>query len=191
MSNFKRGDLIFLSKPYVYVLNNNQRGKRCDHCFLKNDNLKRCSQCEFLYFCDRNCQRKAWDIHKNECKCIMRASPKQPSASMRLISQIFFKIKKYGYDEPYEEIHDRKVSFRTLMSHASEIKQNGKACQQMVALIGTLKDYIGQCNIPPTEEFIEIFGKMCINTFSICDSEMQSIGSGIYLGYVKLFSKIY
>ncbi|XP_035224170.1 histone-lysine N-methyltransferase SMYD3-like isoform X2 [Stegodyphus dumicola] len=159
MSNFKRGDLIFLSKPYVYVLNNNQRGKRCDHCFLKNDNLKRCSQCEFLYFCDRNCQRKAWDIHKNECKCIMRASPKQPSASMRLISQIFFKIKKYGYDEPYEEIHDRKVSFRTLMSHASEIKQNGKACQQMVALIGTLKDYIGQCNIPPTEEFIEIFGK--------------------------------
>ncbi|GFU63503.1 hypothetical protein TNCV_1000561 [Trichonephila clavipes] len=43
--------------------------------------------------------------------------------------------------------------------HAEEIKQNGKTCQQMIAMIGTIKDYIGPANIPTPSDFIEIFGK--------------------------------
>ncbi|GFY39546.1 n-lysine methyltransferase SMYD2 [Trichonephila inaurata madagascariensis] len=120
MSCFQLGELILVSKPYAYVLNNDCRGQRCDYCFQRQSNLKRCSQCSFLYFCDK--------------------------------------------------------------AYAEEIKQNGKTCQQMIAMIGTIKDYIGPANIPTPSEFIEIFGKVCINTFSIGDNEMQSIGSGIYLG---------
>ncbi|GFU32397.1 histone-lysine N-methyltransferase SMYD3 [Trichonephila clavipes] len=127
-------------------------------------------------------EEKAWKTHKTECKFIKKAKPKEPTASLRLVSLIILKVKKNGQEQPVEEVYGRKVCFKTLMSHAEEIKQNGKTCQQMIAMIGTIKDYIGPANIPTPSDFIEIFGKVCINTFSICDNEMQSIGSGIYLG---------
>ncbi|GFU32414.1 histone-lysine N-methyltransferase SMYD3 [Trichonephila clavipes] len=58
----KLGELILVSKPYAYVLNNDCRGQRCDYCFQKQSNLKRCSQCSFLYFCDKTCQRELQPI---------------------------------------------------------------------------------------------------------------------------------
>ncbi|GFQ85951.1 histone-lysine N-methyltransferase SMYD3, partial [Trichonephila clavata] len=56
MTCFQLGELILVSKPFAYVLNNDCRGQRCDYCFQKQNNLKRCSQCSFLYFCDKTCQ---------------------------------------------------------------------------------------------------------------------------------------
>ncbi|GBN43213.1 Histone-lysine N-methyltransferase SMYD3 [Araneus ventricosus] len=182
MSCFKLGELILTSKPYAYVLDNKCRGLRCDYCFKKSDELKRCSQCTFLYFCNKICQTKAWEVHKAECKFIMKAKPNVPSTSMRFIALLIFNIQKKGQDQPVEVVYGRKVSFRTLMSHSEEIKKSIKRSQQMIALVGTLKDYIGKDNIPPPAEFIEIFGKMAINSFSIADNEMQTIGTGLYLG---------
>ncbi|KAF8783236.1 Histone-lysine N-methyltransferase SMYD3 like protein [Argiope bruennichi] len=150
--------------------------------FKKSNELKRCSQCSFLYFCNKNCQTKAWEMHKAECKCIMKAKPNLPSTSLRFIALIIFNIKKNGQDQPVEDVYGRKVSFRTLMSHSGEIKKCVKRSQQIIALAGTLKDYIGKDNVPPPAEFIEIFGKMAINSFSIADNEMQTIGTGLYLG---------
>lgn len=39
-----------------------------------------------------NFQAKSWDTHKAECKFIKQASPKQPTASLRLLALILFKI---------------------------------------------------------------------------------------------------
>ena len=33
----------------------------------KKDCTKRCTKCKFVYFCDSECQRKAWPIHKRHC----------------------------------------------------------------------------------------------------------------------------
>ncbi|KAG8187315.1 hypothetical protein JTE90_011685 [Oedothorax gibbosus] len=182
MSSFQLGELILTSKPYAYVLSNACRSSRCDFCFKKQKDLKRCSQCSFLFYCDKSCQEKSWDVHKAECKFIKKAKPKEPTASMRLIALILFKIKKLGREFPVEDVYGRKMTFQSLMSHAEDIQKSLKSCQQMMALIGTLIVYIGSTNIPLPSDFVEIFGKMCINTFSICDNEMQSIGSGLYLG---------
>lgn len=42
------------------------------------------------------------------------------------------------------------------------MKKDLKACQQMVALLKALKDYIGESNVPSPSEFIEIFGKVSL-----------------------------
>ncbi|XP_042902365.1 histone-lysine N-methyltransferase SMYD3 isoform X1 [Parasteatoda tepidariorum] len=181
MTEFELGELILSSTPFAHVLSNEFRGQYCDYCFIKKDNLKRCSQCSFLYFCDKNCQVKAWEMHKTECKFIKKAGDKKPTPSLRLIALIIFKIKKYGTNEPSEDVYGRKVSFASLMSHAEEIKQDLKRCQIIMAMLITLKEYIGSDNLPPPAEFTEIFGKMCVNSFSICH-EMSPIGSGLYLG---------
>ena len=40
--------------------------KWCLTCGYK-DARKRCSKCKSVYFCDRKCQTKAWNIHKKHC----------------------------------------------------------------------------------------------------------------------------
>lgn len=41
--------------------------KWCLYCDNKNCKF-RCSSCKLIYYCDRECQRKSWIIHKNHCK---------------------------------------------------------------------------------------------------------------------------
>lgn len=41
--------------------------KWCLYCNKKNVSL-RCSVCKFVYFCNQDCQRKAWTIHQKHCK---------------------------------------------------------------------------------------------------------------------------
>ena len=42
--------------------------KTCKSCENKNKKqLKRCSKCEVVYYCNKECQRKDWKEHKIEC----------------------------------------------------------------------------------------------------------------------------
>lgn len=36
--------------------------------------------------------------------------------------------------------------------------------------------------MPNAAEVMGIFGRMCVNSYNILDSDMNSIGSGVYLG---------
>ena len=51
--------------------------KWCLYCNNKENVTYRCSQCKFVFFCNKECQKNAWTIHKNHCKrnlfelCIM------------------------------------------------------------------------------------------------------------------------
>ncbi|XP_052083857.1 uncharacterized protein LOC127721212 isoform X1 [Mytilus californianus] len=41
----------------------------CFQCFCKSDiKLKKCSRCKVSTYCDKQCQRKNWKIHKKTCK---------------------------------------------------------------------------------------------------------------------------
>jgi len=41
--------------------------KRCINCNKKNVDLKRCSVCKVVYYCDALCQKDDWGKHKVEC----------------------------------------------------------------------------------------------------------------------------
>ncbi|GFT96757.1 histone-lysine N-methyltransferase SMYD3 [Nephila pilipes] len=182
MSGFNRGEVIVCSEPYAHALGTEYRGLRCDHCFKKSDDLKRCSQCSFVYFCDKNCQTRGWGLHKLECKYIMSAKQK-PLASIRLISLVLLKVKKYGMDNPFEEVLGRKMSFGTLMSHSKNIIKSKMSYQLMLTLMHEISRYIGPANVPDPEEFAETFGRMRVNGFSIADdNDSEVVGCGVYLG---------
>ncbi|GFX51729.1 hypothetical protein TNCV_5014311 [Trichonephila clavipes] len=69
MTGYQRGEVIACSQPYAYALDTQCQGLRCDFCFKRCNDLKRCSQCSFAYFCDQNCQLKpsnAEDLHVGE-----------------------------------------------------------------------------------------------------------------------------
>ncbi|CAG2181317.1 unnamed protein product, partial [Oppiella nova] len=65
---YKVGDVVMKCKPFVHSLNASQKAQRCDHCFKINDNLRKCSKCKSMYYCDQKCQRSDWsDGHRHEC----------------------------------------------------------------------------------------------------------------------------
>lgn len=52
---------------YCYLTNNNfayKYDKWCLNCSTKDVDF-RCGKCKSVFFCDVNCQKKCWKIHKN------------------------------------------------------------------------------------------------------------------------------
>ncbi|CAG2107503.1 unnamed protein product, partial [Medioppia subpectinata] len=61
------GDVISEDLPLIHVLDVEFKGKYCDNCFKRSDQLKRCTKCLHMYYCDKECQKNDWKYHKNEC----------------------------------------------------------------------------------------------------------------------------
>ena len=74
---FEPGDIIFEDSAYASVLNDEERGKRCDFCFRSPDRsllagpLGACAKCKFVHYCSKECQKGDWPAHKTECKRIL------------------------------------------------------------------------------------------------------------------------
>ncbi|XP_064383603.1 histone-lysine N-methyltransferase SMYD3-like isoform X2 [Halichondria panicea] len=62
------GDTIFSELPIAHCSVEETRGTICEHCFNRSESLKKCSRCKFVYYCNSDCQRLDWLLHKTECK---------------------------------------------------------------------------------------------------------------------------
>lgn len=177
----KKGTTIFTGRPFVFVLSSKHRTTRCDNC-LKSGKLLKCSGCLYVYYCDRNCQKESWSIHKAECARLKKVSPKILPDAARLMARIIFKLNQGGADEVgyYTEKDFRK--FKDLMSHYSDIKVDAKRQEHFTMLYGCLLQFLDETLIPNTAELMGIYGRICINSFNIVDLNMNTIGVGIYLG---------
>ncbi|XP_046817010.1 histone-lysine N-methyltransferase SMYD3 isoform X1 [Vespa crabro] len=174
------GTTILTSKPFAYVLRSLLRNERCDYC-LQSGKLFKCSVCQYVYYCNRICQKEAWSVHKIECPNLKRISPKIIPDAARLMARIIIKLHQGGGEEMgyYSETNYRK--FKDLMSHYSDIKKDVKRMEHFTSLCGVLFEFLGNIPIPNSAELMGIYGRICINSFNILDPDMNSIGVGIYL----------
>lgn len=76
----------------------------------------KCSGCQYVYYCDRECQTNAWKTHKAECVCLRRAAGKIVPDAARVMARIILKLNDGGDAEKgyYTEKFYRK--FKDLMS---------------------------------------------------------------------------
>ena len=63
LKDIKSNDVEFEMKYYNFVPTYD---KWCLYCNKKDVNL-RCGNCKFIYYCDKECQKKSWNIHKKHC----------------------------------------------------------------------------------------------------------------------------
>ncbi|KAK2167317.1 hypothetical protein NP493_1279g00016 [Ridgeia piscesae] len=183
MAVLQPGMFVIKCKPYVHVLSGAERNNRCDGCLNCAEQLLRCSACHLARFCSKLCQRQAWLVHKEECKCLQRVTPRIPTDSIRLFFRLLLKLESQKHRTKVDEFLNVKRSFADLESHVEEILKDAGRMEEFVELCQTLRVFVGEdWALPPGTELLQIFGKMVINSFSICDGEMQPIGVGIYLG---------
>ncbi|XP_043526297.1 histone-lysine N-methyltransferase SMYD3 isoform X2 [Frieseomelitta varia] len=114
----KKGTTILTAKPFAYTLYSKYRNQRCDYCF-KSGNLFKCSVCQYVYYCNRSCQRLSWPIHSKECASLKKCSPRVVPNVARLMARIIIKLNQGGDEEIgyYNETNYRK--FKDLMSHTN------------------------------------------------------------------------
>uniref|UniRef100_A0A8C1KYU5 [histone H3]-lysine(4) N-trimethyltransferase n=1 Tax=Cyprinus carpio TaxID=7962 RepID=A0A8C1KYU5_CYPCA len=76
------GDVVFAEASFAAVVFDSLSLQVCHSCFRRQANPHRCAQCKFAYYCDRTCQRAAWDEHKQECSAIKKIG-KAPNENVR------------------------------------------------------------------------------------------------------------
>lgn len=68
---------------YMYVYEN----------YVVRGKLLRCSGCQYVQYCNRECQKAAWTDHKIECTCLKKVAPRIVPDAARLMARIIFKLK--------------------------------------------------------------------------------------------------
>ncbi|XP_034841219.1 histone-lysine N-methyltransferase SMYD3 [Maniola hyperantus] len=177
----KAGDLILTEEPFAYVLSSKEKGNRCDNC-LKQCKVLKCSACQFVHYCGKNCQRDAWVDHKWECANLKRVSPKVIPDAARMMAKIINRIQRS--DGGTHKAYYTATSFRRwkdLMSHYTDLKTDKKRMDHFTSLCGVLYEFLKDISMPNTVELMGLYGRMIINSFTILDIDMNSIGTGIYL----------
>ena len=71
--SYEPGDDVFKEEPFAYIIKPDYRSYVCDFCIKRyesTDDLKKCTKCKFVHYCNVECHKKAWKSHKHECKLI-------------------------------------------------------------------------------------------------------------------------
>lgn len=64
--------------------------------FIRSNSLSKCSNCRYVYYCDRQCQRDAWPLHKYECRCLQNVAPRIVPDCARLLARLIIHLNKGG-----------------------------------------------------------------------------------------------
>ena len=83
--DYKPGDIIIKLEPQVHCVTNECKSKFCDNCLKESNELKKCSKCLQMYYCNKDCQTKDWKCHKYECKVYRHPMIEIMPTDMRLL----------------------------------------------------------------------------------------------------------
>ncbi|KAJ6634633.1 Histone-lysine N-methyltransferase SMYD3 [Pseudolycoriella hygida] len=181
VTSIRKGTCILTEQPFVYALKSRYRQERCDFCFTERKVLK-CSNCSYVYYCNQKCQKEAWPIHKTECLFLRKIAPRTLPDAARVLARIILKLSNGGEHQKGYYTDTRYRQFKDLMTHYDELKNDEKRLEHIESLSSVLQQLLGNELLPNPTEFIKIYGRMLVNAFNILDEEMNSIGTGIYLG---------
>lgn len=83
----------------------------------------KCSNCSYVYYCNRTCQKEAWSIHKRECSFLRKIAPRTVPDAARVLSRIILKLNNGGeYEKGYYTDRNYR-QFKDLMTREySKIK---------------------------------------------------------------------
>ncbi|XP_022125928.2 histone-lysine N-methyltransferase SMYD3 isoform X2 [Pieris rapae] len=119
---------------------------------------------------------------KWECAKLKKVAPKVIPDAARLLVKIINRLKR-GDGTSYKVFYTR-TSFRMwkdLMSHYSDLKKDKGRMEHFTSLCGVLYDFLNDMSLPNTVDLLGLYGRMVINSFTILDMDMNSIGSGVYI----------
>lgn len=169
------GDVLFSEPPFASVVFDSHAANVCHSCFRRQEKLQRCGQCRFAQYCDRTCQRAAWEEHKLECAAI-KSYGKAPSENVRLAARIMWRTDKHG-----SIVSDLQLSsLDDLEDHLNDIPEEDH--KDFKVDIHNFLDYWPRSSKPHTVDSVShVLGVINCNGFMVSDQRgLQAVGVGLF-----------
>ena len=147
------------------------RFKRCSVCF-KSGKMVMCNHCCFVIHCSETCQESDID-HQLECHYIKKdlSLTEMSRLLLRLLLKIHSNFKNHEKEISFED----KLEYH-MMDNSLE-KEIEKSYSSLIKLIPE--------SLPPYENFVTLFRKVFLNSFSIFGEYDQTLGLSLYLNQVN------
>lgn len=169
------GDVLFSEAPFASVAFDSHAACVCHGCFRRQEKLQRCGQCKFAQYCDRTCQRAAWEDHKLECAAI-KSYGKAPNENVRLAARVMWRTDKEG-----SMVSDLQLSTTDeLEDHICDMSEEDM--KDLKVDIHNFLDFWPHSSKPHTVDSIShILGVINCNGFMMSDQRgLQAVGVGLF-----------
>ncbi|XP_078012441.1 N-lysine methyltransferase SMYD2 isoform X4 [Phascolarctos cinereus] len=170
------GDLLFSCPAYTYVLTVNERGNHCEYCFARKEGLSKCGRCRQAFYCNVECQKEDWPMHKLECSamCVFGENW-NPSETVRLTARILAKQKTHHERTPSEKL----LAVKEFESHLDKLdNEKRELIQSDIAALHHF--YSKHIEYPDNASLVTLFAQVNCNGFTIEDEELSHLGSAIF-----------
>ncbi|XP_057221110.1 N-lysine methyltransferase SMYD2 isoform X2 [Malurus melanocephalus] len=115
---FAVGELLFSCPAYAAVLTVSERGSHCDGCFARKEGLSKCGRCKQAFYCNVECQKEDWPMHKLECASMCAFGQNwHPSETVRLTARILAKQKIH----PERTQSEKLLAVKEFESHLDKL----------------------------------------------------------------------
>ncbi|XP_032145115.1 N-lysine methyltransferase SMYD2 isoform X2 [Sapajus apella] len=173
---FQVGDLLFSCPAYAYVLTVNERGNHCEYCFARKEGLSKCGRCKQAFYCNVECQKEDWPMHKLECSpMVVFGENWNPSETVRLTARILAKQKIHPERTPSEKL----LAVKEFESHLDKLDNEKKdLIQSDIAALHHF--YSKHLEFPDNDSLVVLFAQVNCNGFTIEDEELSHLGSAIF-----------
>uniref|UniRef100_A0A8C2HVN3 [histone H3]-lysine(4) N-trimethyltransferase n=1 Tax=Cyprinus carpio TaxID=7962 RepID=A0A8C2HVN3_CYPCA len=169
------GEVVFAEASFAAVVLDSLSLQVCHSCFRRKVNPHRCAQCKFAHYCDRTCQRAAWDEHKQECSAIKQIG-KAPNENVRLVARILWRIQK-----DTGLVSDAQLTTLDLLQdHLSQM--SSEDLKELKVDVQHFYNYWPKKSKPVGEDYVtHLFGVMNCNGFRLSDQRgPQAVGVGLF-----------
>ncbi|XP_023338856.1 histone-lysine N-methyltransferase SMYD3 isoform X2 [Eurytemora carolleeae] len=181
---YNRGDTVFKSRPFAFIILNKYRDEVCEFCWEKIKlGLVSCPGCQQTKYCSQSCLDAGEKEHQEECQ-ILRSDENQLTElpdQLRLVLRLWV-ISKNNEKNVAEHGAGISRKWEDLMDHASDL---GRDSQEFIQIqFDTFSRCISSTGMPTLEQFRSIYGKILTNSFSLRTdrfSRPEPFGTGVYL----------
>ncbi|KAJ5711421.1 hypothetical protein N7488_005577 [Penicillium malachiteum] len=167
-------DVVHAKTPFVAILDSARLEDTCSGCFGKrqmagNSDLKACTGCRVVKYCDRTCQAKDWKFaHSMECKIFQKLKPQILPNNARAILRMVLRTGKGKYTPQELGV------FSNLETHITEIQQNQTQMDRVSLTAQAVKGY---SETDMTEEAICAYAaRLDLNSFNLTTALYDRIG---------------
>ncbi|KAJ7988715.1 hypothetical protein DPEC_G00312100 [Dallia pectoralis] len=176
LKHFAVGDLVFACPAYSYVLTANERGAHCEYCFTRKEGLSKCGKCKQAYYCEVDCQKGDWPMHKLECTAMTSYGENWcPSETVRLVARILMK-QKVTTERTQSE---RLLLLSEFEAHLDKL-DNEKNELNQTDIEALHHFYSRHIDFPDHQTLTVLFGQVNCNGFTIEDEELSHLGSAVF-----------
>ncbi|XP_030051898.1 N-lysine methyltransferase SMYD2 isoform X1 [Microcaecilia unicolor] len=173
---FAVGELVFSCPAYTSVLTVNERGNHCDFCFARKEGLSKCGRCKQAFYCNAECQKGDWPMHKLECSAMCTFGQNwNPSETVRLTARILAKQKMQPERSPSEKL----LAVKEFESHLDKLdNEKRELIQNDIAALHHF--YSKHLEYPDNATLVFLFAQVNCNGFTIEDEELSHLGSAVF-----------